>query len=82
LIGFAIGGRDPGVRNVTGLGTAQRNVSAALVVTLGNFADTNALPFVLVASIVLPIVLISTAKWLGSRGETAAPEASPDAPAA
>ena len=73
LIGFAIGGRDPGVRNVTGLGTAQRNVSAALVVTLANFANTNALPFVLVASIVLPIILISTAKWLGSRGETAAP---------
>ena len=35
LIGFAIGGRDPGVRNVTGLGTAQRNVSAALVVDAG-----------------------------------------------
>ena len=71
LIGFAIGGRDQGVRNVTGLGTAQRNVSAALVVTLGNFADTNALPFVLVASIVLPLILISTAKWLGSRSEAA-----------
>ena len=44
LIGIAIGGRDASVRNVTGLGTAQRNVSAALVVTLDNFADTNALP--------------------------------------
>ncbi len=32
LIGFVMGGRDPAVRNVTGLGTAQRNVSAALVV--------------------------------------------------
>ena len=73
LIGFAIGGRDPGVRNVTGLGTAQRNVSAALVVTLGNFADTNALPFVLVASIVLPLILISTAKRLGASIEAAAP---------
>ena len=29
LIGFVVGGRDPGVRNVMGLGTAQRNVSAA-----------------------------------------------------
>ena len=74
LIGFVIGGRDSGVRNVTGLGTAQRNVSAALVVTLGNFADTNALPFVLVASIVLPLILISTAKWLGSRSEAATPQ--------
>ena len=79
LIGFAIGGRDPGVRNVTGLGTAQRNVSAALVVTLGNFADTNALPFVLVASIVLPLILISTAKWLGSRSEAAVAPVTPAA---
>ena len=69
---FHRGGRK-GVRNVTGLGTAQRNVSAALVVTLGNFADTNALPFVLVASIVLPLILISTAKRLGARIEAAAP---------
>ncbi|MEI2691498.1 MAG: hypothetical protein V9H69_18075 [Anaerolineae bacterium] len=44
LIGFVIGGRDPGVRNVTGLGTAQRNVSAAIVVTLANFAGTDAVP--------------------------------------
>jgi predicted Na+-dependent transporter len=80
IIGFVIGGRDPGVRNVTGLGTAQRNVSAALVVTLGNFADTNALPFVLVASIVLPLILISTAKWLGKRSEGAV-AAEADAPA-
>ena len=37
-IGLLLGGRDPGVRNVLGLGTAQRNVSAAIVVTLANFA--------------------------------------------
>jgi predicted Na+-dependent transporter len=74
LIGFAIGGRDPNVRNVTGLGTAQRNVSAAIVVTLQNFADTNALPFVLVASIVLPLILLSLAKWLGRRGAAATVE--------
>ena len=73
LIGFVIGGRDPGVRNVTGLGTAQRNVSAAIVVTLQNFADTNALPFVLVASIVIPLILLPTARWLGARGEAASP---------
>jgi predicted Na+-dependent transporter len=70
LIGFAIGGRDPGVRNVAGLGTAQRNVSAAIVVTLANFAGTNAVPFVLVASILIPLILLPTARWLGRRGET------------
>jgi BASS family bile acid:Na+ symporter len=71
LIGFAIGGRDPGVRNVTGLGTAQRNVSAAIVVTLANFAGTNAVPFVLVASILIPLILLPTARWLGRRSEPA-----------
>jgi len=72
LIGFVIGGRDPGVRNVTGLGTAQRNVSAAIVVTLQNFAGTDALPFVLVASILIPLILLPTARWLGQRSEAAA----------
>ena len=67
LIGFVTGGRDPGVRNVTMLGTAQRNVSAALVVTLQNFTGTDAVPFVLVASILLPLILIPIAKMLGSR---------------
>ena len=79
LIGFAIGGRDPGVRNVTGLGTAQRNVSAALVVTLTNFAGTNAVPFVLVASILIPLILIPTARFLGKGSEAPVPAAPPDA---
>ncbi|MBE2234979.1 MAG: bile acid:sodium symporter [Anaerolinea sp.] len=73
LIGFVIGGRDAGVRNVTGLGTAQRNVSAAIVVTLANFAGTDAVPFVLAASILMPLILLSTARWLGGRNETTAP---------
>ena len=75
LIGFVIGGREPDVRNVTGLATAQRNVSAAIVVTLQNFADTNALPFVLVASILIPFILLPTARWLGQRAKSAQPTA-------
>lgn len=83
LISFVLGGRDPDVRNVTGLGTAQRNVSAAIVVTLQNFTDTNALPYVLVAFIVIPLILLPTARWLGTRGEAAAlAEPPPDAPLA
>ena len=66
-IGLLLGGRDPGVRNVLGLGTAQRNVSAAILVWLANFAGTNAVPFVLVASILLPLILLSVAKALGRR---------------
>lgn len=70
-----MGGRDPAVRSVLGLGTAQRNVAAAILVTSLNFAGTMTLPFVLVASIVLPLILIPAAKWLGGRSEAAAPAA-------
>ena len=37
LIGMLMGGRDPAVRSVLGLGTAQRNVAAAILVTTLNF---------------------------------------------
>jgi hypothetical protein len=62
---------------VLGLGTAQRNVAAAILVTSLNFPGTMTLPFVLVASIILPLILIPTAKRLGGRSEAAV--ASPDA---
>jgi BASS family bile acid:Na+ symporter len=80
LIGFALGGRDPGTRIVMGLGTAQRNVSAAILITLTNFAGTMAVPYVLVAAILLPLILLSTARWLGNRSEAGAPAESPAAP--
>ena len=79
LIGMLMGGRDPAVRSVLGLGTAQRNVAAAILVTSLNFSGTMTLPYVLVASIVLPLILIPTARMLGKRNEPAAPAASPDA---
>ncbi len=74
-IGFVIGGRDPGIRNVTGLGTAQRNVTAALVVALQNFGGTDTVTFTLVAAILIPLILLPLAKRLGSRIQPAAPPA-------
>jgi BASS family bile acid:Na+ symporter len=74
LIGMLMGGRDPAVRSVLALGTAQRNVAAAVLVATLNFAGTMTLPFVLVASIVLPLILIPTARMLGTRNEPAAPD--------
>jgi len=71
LLGFLLGGRDQGDRSVMGLGTAQRNVSAAIVVTAQNFSGTNTLSFVLVAAILLLLLLLPAAKRLGGRGETA-----------
>jgi BASS family bile acid:Na+ symporter len=72
VIGLVMGGRDPAVRSVMGLGTAQRNVAAAILVTSLNFPGTMTLPYVLVASIVLPLILIPTARGLGRRSEAAA----------
>lgn len=63
-IGVVLGGRDPGTRAVLGLGTAQRNVSAALVVTAQNFG-TDTLTFVLVGAIVMLLVLMPVARRLG-----------------
>lgn len=79
LIGFVCGGRDPAVRSVMGLGTAQRNVSAAILVSAQNFAGTTTLPFVLVAAILLLLILLPTAKRMGARNPDAV---SPAAPAA
>lgn len=72
LIGMLVGGRDPAVRSVLGLGTAQRNVAAAILVASLNFPGTMTLPFVLVASIILPLILIPTARTLGKRSAAAA----------
>ncbi len=71
LIGFAIGGRDPSIRNVMGLATAQRNVSAAILIVLQNFAGTDAVPYVLVAAALIMLVLLGIAPTLGARSKTA-----------
>ena len=76
LIGFLLGGRDASTRSVMGLGTAQRNVSAAILVSAQNFAGTNTLSFVLVAAILLLLVLLPTAKRLGAHDQTPATDTS------
>src|SRR5512139_824053 len=70
LIGYLLGGRDASVRSVMGLGTAQRNVSAAILVSAQNFSGTMTLPFVLVAAILLLLVLLPTAKRMGVRSQS------------
>ena len=70
LLGL-LGGPDPGVRSVMGLGAAQRNVSAALVVTAQNFSGTATLSYVLVAAILSLLILLPTARWLGTRARQA-----------
>jgi len=71
VIGYLLSvGDDPGVRKVTALGTGQRNLSAALLVSasLGN-AET--LVMTLVASLILVVVLIVIAGEIGKRAASA-----------
>lgn len=71
-IGLLFGGRDPGVRSAMGLSTANRNGAAALLVATQNFSGTKTLPFVLVGVVLLLLVLLPVAKFLGTRSEAAA----------
>lgn len=76
-LGFVFGGRDPGIRSVMGLGTAQRNISAALVVGVQNFTDPNVITTLLVGAILLLLLLMPTARQLGSRAQAPTAQASP-----
>ena len=69
LIGLLLGGRDPAIRSVMSLGTAQRNVSAAILVSAQNFAGTTTLLYVLVGGVLLLLILLPTAKRMGARVE-------------
>lgn len=67
-VGYIGGGSNAGTRSVLGLGTAQRNLSAALVVGGQNFSDTpGVLTFIIVAGIVGLIVLLPAAGEIGRR---------------
>lgn len=67
IVMLLLGGRDPGIRAVMGLGTAQRNISAAIVVVTQNFAGTDTLPFTLVAAILGLLILMPAAKRMGGK---------------
>lgn len=67
LIGYAMGGADPEIRGVLGLGTAQRNVAAATVVASQGFADPDILVMVITASLVGLAMLFPIARTLRGR---------------
>jgi BASS family bile acid:Na+ symporter len=57
-IGWVCGGPSPNIRAVLGLGTAQRNMAAALVVASQNFSDPKVVVMITVALIVAFAMLI------------------------
>ena len=81
VAGYIAGGSEPGMRSVMGLGTAQRNVSAALVVAAQNFSDApDVITTVMVAALLGLVILLPLAGELGKRSISAGASAS-DAPA-
>ena len=57
-IGWLLGGPDAGTRRVMALGTAQRNIAAALVVASQSFSDPRVVVMVIVVAIVGLIILV------------------------
>ena len=70
-LGYFTGGSDPGMRSVMGLGTAQRNISAAMVVAAQNFSDReDVLVMVIVAALIGLVLLMPIGAELGKRSDT------------
>jgi BASS family bile acid:Na+ symporter len=70
IIGYFMGGSDGDTRSVMGLGTAQRNISAALVVAAQNF-DADVVTYLMVIAVIGLVVLMPTAGELGKRMQKA-----------
>jgi predicted Na+-dependent transporter len=76
MLGYFAGGSDPATRSVMGLGTAQRNVSAAMVVGAQNFSDSpNVLITVIVGALIGLVLLMPIGAELGKRTVGAETEA-------
>jgi len=71
IIGYLLGGSDRSIKSVMALGTAQRNISAALVVAAQNF-DADVITYLLVFSVIGFVLLFPAAGELGKRSEGAA----------
>jgi predicted Na+-dependent transporter len=68
LIGMLLGGKNPAKRSVMGLGTAQRNLAAAMLVAAQNFSDKpNVLVMVMLVAILGLILLMVTGGEMGKR---------------
>jgi BASS family bile acid:Na+ symporter len=69
-IGLLLGGKDPSMRSVIGLGTAQRNLSAAMLVAAQNFSDDpNVLLMVMLVAILGLILLMVVGGEMGKRAQ-------------
>ena len=70
-LGWLLGGRAHETKSVLALGTAQRNIAAALVVGGQNFTDPKVVVMVVVVAVVGMFVLMPLAKRMASVGSDA-----------
>jgi len=70
-IGYVLGGPGGGTKRVLGVGTAQRNLSAALAIAALNFTDPDVMIMILVVAMVGLTLLIFIGEEMGKRAETA-----------
>jgi bile acid:Na+ symporter, BASS family len=62
--GYMLGGPEEQIRGVLGLGTAARNVGAALVPASQSFSEPKIMIMLVASTIVMLIVLLPAARWL------------------
>jgi BASS family bile acid:Na+ symporter len=58
VVGYFAGGSDPAIRSVMGLGTAQRNLAAAMVVAAQNFSSTPTVTVTVVVAAMIGLVML------------------------
>ena len=79
-VGFLVGGGPEEQRSVLGLGTAQRNLSAAIVVAAQNFGDdAEVITMVMLVGVIGLMILFAAAGELGRRSLARSPAVTDDA---
>lgn len=76
-VGWVLGGPTADTRSVIGLGTAQRNVSAALVVGAANFDDPNVVVMLVVGATLMGLLIVLAGE-LGKRTGRSTATPTPD----
>ena len=77
VLGYLLGGPGGDTRVVVSLGTAQRNVSAAMLITVQNFAEPQVLLMVLTGAMLMLIGNSLVAGEFGKRRQAGAPAGEP-----
>lgn len=77
FVGYFGGGPMPNTRSVLGLGTAQRNIAAALIVATQNAEDSRVVAMLIVATLVGLVVLLPAALYCARVGSANSQKTSP-----